>query len=102
MFYLINFINFYKYMLTLNLIPAASFKQAGTGTTKDRKLWKAPKTPVGTFHWYTGSLVTGASIMIGNVGASSKGSVIHKQGWSMSSGTHFKTLVSKHGSFKND
>lgn len=35
MFNFINFIDFYKYLPILNLMPATQFKQVETGATKD-------------------------------------------------------------------
>lgn len=62
------------------------FKQVVTGATND---WEScemlQKHLFGTFHRYTGLLVTGDGIIIRYERGILKGSVIHEQGWGGSS-----------------
>lgn len=51
MFYLITFIDFCKYIVTLNLMAATHLKQVGTGATNDQEsCGMLKKRLFGTFH----------------------------------------------------
>lgn len=76
------FIDFYKYIFILNLMPATHCKHVETGATND---WEScgtlQKHLNGSFHRWPGSQVTGDGIAMGMKGASLKGSAVHKRGW---------------------
>ena len=75
--------------VNMNLMRVTCFKQVVTSIIKLGKLWNDQKMQ--------GSVVTGDINTIRNGGgASSKGSVVHMQGWGEN------TIHSKHSLFPND